>query len=185
MLRLSRRYSSMDIEMPVPSRAITNAIQLGVNLLGWYGASFSDSPDDERLVVLVRVLLDNVGLENLRVPHGREARANFITNVALRLDFAGKKELSDAVRLGGALGAYDEVIQAQDPTNLDRLIKLAGLVGISETNIRALVNERKSLHQPDQAKVLLRHIQQWRESSAGSNEAPYIFLCHTSPTPPA
>ena len=94
----------MDIEMPVPSRAITNAIQLGVNLLGWYGASFSDSPDDERLVVLVRVLLDNVGLENLRVPHEREARANFITNVALRLDFAGKKELSDAVRLGGGAG---------------------------------------------------------------------------------
>ena len=45
----------MDIEIPVPSRAVTNAIQLGVNLLGWYGASFSDSPDDERLVLLVRV----------------------------------------------------------------------------------------------------------------------------------
>ena len=150
--------------MPAPSRAVTNAIELGVNLLGWYGVSFSDSPDDERLVLLVRVLLVNVGLENLRIPHEREARANFITNVALRLDFAGKKELSDAVHLGAALGAYDEVIRAQDNTNLDRLIKLAGLVGITETNIRALVNERKSVHQPDQAEVLHRHIQQWRES---------------------
>ena len=77
-------------------------------------------------MLLVRVLLVNVGLENLRIPHEREARANFITNVALRLDFAGKKELSDAVHLGAALGAYDEVIRAQDHTNLDRLIKTRG-----------------------------------------------------------
>ena len=40
--------------MPAPSRAVTNAIELGVNLLGWYGVSFSDSPDDERLVLLVQ-----------------------------------------------------------------------------------------------------------------------------------
>jgi hypothetical protein len=64
-------------------------------------------------VLPVRVLLDNIGLEKVPVPMDRKARSNFVTEVAMRLDVAGKEELSDAVRLGWALGAYDEEIHVE------------------------------------------------------------------------
>ena len=166
--------------MPSLTRAVTNAIELGVDLLGWYASSFSESPDDENAKLLVRVLLDNIGLGTVEVPDDRNARSRFITDVAMRLDAAGKKQLSDAVKLGWALGAYDETIQEQDPTALTRLIQLAADVGVAEQDVRQLTKERKSVHQQDQANILLAHIQRWRESCTATKGEPYIFLCHAS-----
>lgn len=153
------------------TRPIINAIELGVDLLGLYGASFSDAPDDERVILPVRVLLDNVGLSNLPIPSDREARSRFIAEVTMRLTVAGKQELADAVRLGYALCAYDEAVQAESGTALDNLLKLASKVGVTESNILALVRERTSIHQPDQAEVLLRHIHSWLDPLSDSTDA--------------
>ncbi|NBA94998.1 hypothetical protein [Pseudomonas sp. R5(2019)] len=154
------------------TRPIINAIELGVDLLGLYGASFSDSPDDERVILPVRVLLDTIGLSNLLIPSDREARSRFIFEVTLRLTVAGKKDLAAAIRLGYALGAYDEATQAESGTALGNLFKLASKVGVAESNILALVKERTSIHQPDQAEVLLRHIHSWLDPLSDSGDTP-------------
>lgn len=144
-------------------RSIINAIELGVDLLGLYGASFSDSPNNEQVILPIRVLLDDVGLGNLPIPSDRETRSRFVIEVTMRLAVAGKQELADAVRLGYALCAYDETVQAESGTALYNLIKLASKVGVAESSILALVKERTSIHQADQAEVLLSHIHSWLE----------------------
>jgi hypothetical protein len=152
------------------TRPIINAIELGVDLLGLYGASFSDSPDDKQIILPVRVLLDNVGLGNLPIPSGHEARSRFVFEVTMHLSITGKQELADAVRLGYALCAYDEAVQAVSGTALDNLLKLASKVGVTESNILALVRERTSIHQPGQAEVLLRHIDSWLDPLSDSED---------------
>jgi len=146
------------------SRSIVNAIQLGVNLLGLYGASFSDAPDDEQGILELRVLLDDIGLSNLPIPSDREARSRFVSEVPMRLTVVGKQKLADAVRLGSALAVYDETLQSKIGTLLDNLITLANKVGVAKSSILDLVQERTSIHQPDQAEVLFRHIRSWMES---------------------
>jgi hypothetical protein len=162
-----------------PNRSVINAIELGINIVSWYAASFSSNPNDERAIYLSRLLLDNAGLGNLEIPFSKEARLKFLSDVATQLDLLGKKELAKGVRLGWAIGLFDKSVQENTKSALNQIMQLAEPLGITKSDILYLVEERSSIHQPRQAEILLKHVQSWIDKTTSKNKS-YAFLCHAS-----
>lgn len=166
------------------SRTTIDAIHLGTSILGWYCAAYSPTPDAEHVERSVRLQLDSCGLPEVTLPRAKEARSLLLHEVATRLSVNGKSDLASAVRLGWVLGLYDESSYLEEPDTFTEVLRLAAEVGIAEQSVRALLAERRSIYQPDQAEVLVRHIESWLQPAAPEDSRSAheydVFISHAS-----
>jgi len=140
--------------------AVAKGIKLGIALLGWTAAGQGDRPDAGS--ASMRKLLDGNGLTTLTLPGSSfEERARFLNEVVSALGRQARMKVGDGVQFGWALAAFDETLAARLPDAFRQLISLGKAVGISKSQIQAVVDERKSIHQDDQAEILMRHVSRW------------------------